>query len=113
MIINCASIIFIEIYFQWTHFPLHDYDRYVPPALNLSRLFNDENQQLSQETPIASDDNVTMPLTYYQIQIFHNQSYTLIVIFQVWFALVEDPDDVDDIIDLESGLPVIDCYENE
>ena len=107
MIINFASIIFIEIYFQWTNFPLHDFDQYVPPALELSRLFNEENQ----ETPIASDDNVTMPLTYYQIQIFHNQSYTLIVIFQVWFALVEDPDDVDDIIDLESGLPVIDCQD--
>ena len=29
----------------------------------------------------------------------------------IQFALVEDPDDVDDIIDLESGLQVIDCYD--
>ena len=97
--------------FQWTNFPLNDYKRQVPPALELSRVFNEENQQLSQETPIASEDNVTMSLNYYQIYILHNQSKKLKVIFQVWFALVEDPDAVDEIIDLEPGLQEIDCYE--
>ena len=64
MITNFTSVKLIEIFFSG-QFPLNDFERYVPPALELSRVFNEENQQLSQETPIASEDNVTMSLNYY------------------------------------------------
>ena len=110
MIIN-VFLYFYTNFFQWTNFPLNDYERYVPPALELTRVFNEEDHQLSQETPIVSDDNVTMSVNYYQIYILLNQSVMLNVIFQLWFALVEDPDAADEIIDLQPELQEIDCYE--
>ena len=34
------------------------FERYVPPALELTRVLTEEDLQLSQDTPIVSDDNV-------------------------------------------------------
>ena len=111
MIINSCCFIFMKIIFQWTNYPLNDYERYVPPALELTRVLNEEDHQLSQETPIVSDDNVTMSLNFFSIYNVLNQSKMLKVLFQVWFALLEDPDAADEIIDLQPELQEIDCYE--
>ena len=114
MIIIFCCFIFIKIIFQWTNYPLNDYERYVPPALELTRVLNEDDHQLTQETPIVSDDNVTISLNYYSIYIFLNQSKMLRAIFQVWFALLEDPDAADEIIDLQPELQEIEIeIENE